>query len=99
MKSALRLVACVAALIGTAPAFAQQIHATGCLMPGVEAGCLVLKGSDGTLYNVTSANPKPDISQHLAISVTAKKFDGVTMCMQGIALTEIHWTYTKMRCE
>lgn len=99
MRSAFGFVACVAAVVGAAPAFAQEIRATGCLMPGVESGCMILKASDGTLYNVTSASPKPDIAQRLAISVIAKKFDGATTCMQGTALTDIHWAYTKMRCD
>ncbi|MGH7126669.1 MAG: hypothetical protein ACREFI_19985 [Stellaceae bacterium] len=97
--------AAVVALLSYAPAALAQnaaspqpVTITGCPVAGVEGNCLAIT-SKGTTYNITSANPKPDPSKHLMISLRGTPDpDKVSICMQGTILKDIKWEYLKQTC-
>jgi hypothetical protein len=69
----------------------KEVHGAGCVEPGVEARCLVVKDvKSGTLYNVFFKEPRPQIGD--GIEFTGVLYDGVTYCMQGAALKVTSWT-------
>ncbi len=57
----------------------------------------MIKDKDGTVYNITGANPKP-LPNDVAIIVTGTVAQKISICMQGIVLDDIKWDRTKMRC-
>jgi len=70
---------------------AKQVHAEGCVEPGVEAGCLVVKDmKGGTLYNILVNGLRPGVGE--GIEFTGVPHEGPTSCMQGIAVDVIKWT-------
>jgi hypothetical protein len=67
-----------------------KVRAEGCVEPGVEAGCLVVKDvKSGKLYNVMIKKPRPEIGA--GIEFTGVLHDGLTVCMQGIAVEVTTW--------
>jgi hypothetical protein len=80
-----------AATAGAGPApEATEIHAQGCVQPGVENRCLVLKDiRSGKLYNIMVKEPLPAIGS--GINFTGTPYDGVTACMQGAPVTVTKW--------
>lgn len=101
----MRIGAIAAALAGAAlaPAAAlaapkpgDTISVTACVRPGVEAACLIVRGADGTVFNVTSANPKPPLDVVIELRGTAT--DKVSACNQGVVLDHISWTATRRKC-
>ena|SRR6185295_14695807 len=81
------------------PAYAQgkKVTVTGCPYPGVLATCLMIKDKDGAVYNITGANPRPELYD-VAIIVTGTVSSKLSICNQGAVLDEIKWDRTKMRC-
>jgi hypothetical protein len=68
----------------------KQVRAEGCVEAGVEMRCLVLKDvKSGKLYNLLVKEPRPNIGD--GIEFTGVPFDGVTYCMQGIAVKVTDW--------
>ena len=68
----------------------KEVRAKGCVEPGVEARCLMVKDvKSGKLYNVFIKEPRPAVGY--GIEFTAVPYDGVTYCMQGIAVQVIGW--------
>ena len=97
--AALTLSAALLACALTSPAAAEgkKVAITGCPYPGVEAGCLMIKDKDGTVYNITGANPKPQPND-VVINLTGTVAQKISICLQGIVLDDIKWDRTKMRC-
>ena len=79
-----------------APKPGENVSVAACARPGVEASCLVINGADGTVFNITSANPKPprDVIIQLRGTVT----DKLSACNQGVVLDNINWTATQQKC-
>jgi hypothetical protein len=79
-----------------APKTGDQVSVTACAYPGITGLCLMINGPDGSVYNVTGANPRPplDAAVHLRGTVT----DKMSICGQGRVLDNISWTATKQRC-
>src|SRR5262245_26693440 len=75
----------------------QRVTVVGCPSPGVEAKCLVLRGSDNVTYNISEARQRPEIGQR-AIQLTGTPTKKMSVCNQGIVLTNISWTYTSQSC-
>jgi len=68
----------------------RQIRAEGCVEAGVEMRCLVLKDvKSGKLFNLLVEEPRPNIGE--GIEFTGVEFDGVTYCMQGMAVKVTDW--------
>jgi hypothetical protein len=69
---------------------AKEVRAEGCVEPGVEAHCLVLRDlKSGKLYNLLVKEPRPAIGD--GIEFSGAPFDGMTYCMQGIAVEVTAW--------
>ena len=68
-------------------AYAETV--SGCVEPGVEANCLVIKSGDDS-YNVTYAAPKPEIGKYGAVTGTIST--KVDICQQGTILEPSTWT-------
>ncbi len=74
----------------TAAPKSNQVHAEGCVEAGVEAGCMMVKDvKSGSLYNIMIKGPRPQVGD--GIDFVGVPFDGVSICMQGIALKVIEW--------
>ncbi len=76
----------------------ETLKASGCVKPGVEAGCLILVGlKDKKTYNLFfSSGKKPAVGT--AISFQGRKHDGPTICMEGTPVRVTSWTPLKMKC-
>jgi hypothetical protein len=80
-----------------APAFVtpsladEPIKVTGCVAPGVEAKCLVLRTITGKTYDITAAKPAPTPGSYGDVDGTLKT-GGVTTCQQGPAINPATWT-------
>ena len=77
------------AFAAAAPAAAGEVAVTGCIEPGVEAGCIVIRTEQG-VYNVTRAKPQPLVGQFG--SVTGTPSAGIDFCQQGIILDPARFT-------
>lgn len=75
----------------------QEVTVRGCAAEGVESRCLILKGEDGTVYDISSARPRPQTFGR-AISLTGVKSDKLGICQQGVILDRIKWSYTTRTC-
>ena len=67
-----------------------------CARAGVEAKCLVITGADGSVYNITSANPKPPLDVKIQLRGTVT--DKLSACNQGLVVENITWTPTQEKC-
>src|SRR5262249_20599435 len=100
----LRLMAAGVALAGAlalpawaAPSAGQRVAATGCAFAGVTATCLMIKGSDGTIYDITGISPRPPRLDR-ALRVRGTVSDKASICNQGIVLDRIRWSRTRQQC-
>jgi hypothetical protein len=87
----------VCTLASPAAAEGKKVTITSCPYPGVEFSCLMIKDKDGTVYNITGANPKP-MPNDVVIILTGTVTQKLSICLQGIVLDDIKWQRTKMRC-
>ena len=63
----------------------------GCVAAGVEAKCLVVKDlKSGVLYNLLIKGMQPAVGT--GIEFTGVPYDGMTVCMQGTALSVTKWS-------
>ncbi|MGD9510131.1 MAG: hypothetical protein AB7I59_15575 [Geminicoccaceae bacterium] len=102
LRALLGLTACtafsLAACAATPPAQAPgTVAVEGCPEPGVEAGCLMVRTGDGTLYDITAASPPPPVDGR-AIRLTGRRSDAMSFCMQGTRLADITWSYSGVAC-
>lgn len=67
------------------PPAPKPVHFAVCTQAGVEHGCVVARGADGALYNVTGA--VPGLKPHDWLQGTAFVSDRVSYCMQGHTIT------------
>lgn len=75
----------------------DRVSIIGCPYPGVTANCLMVKSADGTVYNISSASPRPRDSGRM-IRIRGTVTDKLSACGQGIVLDRIRWTRTRQRC-
>ena len=87
----------VPAAAQTAPKVGQRVTVTGCPFAGVTASCLMIKGADGTVYNITGVTPKPRVMDRM-IRLRGLVTDKVSMCNQGVVLDRIRWTRVRQKC-
>jgi hypothetical protein len=75
----------------------EEVKATGCTVPGANAGCLLLQTLDGkTTYSIFADDPKPETG--IVITIEGKPHQGSTTCKQGIALDVAKWESTGEKC-
>lgn len=81
-----------------APPDARRVRAQGCVQPGVESGCLVLRdAASGTLYSLLVKGARPTVGA--GIDFTGTHFNGATTCMQGTPVQVSSWTRNDtLRC-
>ncbi|MGA3209974.1 MAG: hypothetical protein ABSD20_01630 [Terriglobales bacterium] len=78
----------------TAKPAAKPVKLTGCVMPGKEEGCLVLKkGVEYSLHFDPANKPKPGT----AVTLEGTRMD-VDTCMQGSPIKVTKWTPTTAHC-
>jgi hypothetical protein len=75
----------------------EPIKVTGCVAPGVEAKCLMLRTVTGKTYDITAAKPAPAPGTYGEVDGTLKT-EGVTTCQQGPAINPATWTETSKVC-
>ena len=94
--SAVLFAALLSAPAQAAPKTGESVAVTACPVAGVTASCLMITGADGTVFNITAADPKPAPGRVIELRGTAT--DKVSMCAQGIVLENIQWTPTQQAC-
>lgn len=73
---------------------AKPVKLNGCVMPGKEEGCLVIKkGTEYSLHFDPANKPKPGT----AVSLEGTKMD-VDTCMQGTPVKVTKWTPSPAHC-
>jgi hypothetical protein len=82
----------LAVLFGPAASRADEVTVSGCPRAGVEAGCITLTTADGTVYDLTAAEPKPEVG--IAGTASGTVSQSVSLCMQGIVLKPATWQPT-----
>lgn len=80
-----------------APKPGERVAVTACPHRGVVATCLIITGADGTIFNISGANPKPRLMGRM-IWLRGTITDKASMCGQGIVLDRIRWTRLPQRC-
>ena len=83
--------------VEAAPSVGQRVSVTGCAFAGVTGTCLMIKSSDGTVYNITGVSPRPRMLDRI-IRVRGTITDKVSICNQGIVLDRIRWSRTRQQC-
>ncbi len=79
--------------MGKAP---KLIKSSGCVVAGVEKGCLVLTGfKDKKTYDLFFSGTKPDVGMAITFEGTP---GGADICMQGIVVKVTKWTHLKRKC-
>ncbi len=68
------------------PLAPKPVHFATCTASGVEHACLVARGDDGALYNVTGALPGLKANQWL--QGTAAVTNRASYCMQGATISD-----------
>jgi hypothetical protein len=100
MKARSAVLALVVALTvgpaAAAPKPGESVALSACARPGVTAICLMINGADGTVFNITSANPKPPLDTVIELRGTVT--DKLSACNQGIVLDNVSWTRTAQKC-
>ncbi|MGC1423980.1 MAG: hypothetical protein WA354_04195 [Terracidiphilus sp.] len=100
----LRAVATIAGMLascaiahGTPPEKPAQLRGEGCVEPGVEARCLVVKDvRSGMLFNLFIKGVQPEIGY--GIEFVGVPHRGMTTCMQGTALDVLTWAHRDLKC-
>ncbi len=92
---------CVAAILSfpvmAAPKGGERVSLTACPYVESTATCLMIRGGDGTIYNITGASPRPRLTGRmirLRGTVTGK----VGACGRAIVLERVRWTRTRQKC-
>jgi hypothetical protein len=80
-----------------APATGHRVNIRGCAYAGVTARCLMIKGDDGTVYDISALALKPR-SLTRVLHVRGTVSDKASVCMEGIVLERIRWSRTLRAC-
>ncbi len=85
--------ACIAMAAETPTQKQKEVHGQGCVEPGIETRCLLLKDiKTARVYNLIIKGLQPALGQ--GIEFVAIPHNGPTTCMQGIPLEVIAWQRT-----
>jgi hypothetical protein len=80
-----------------APKAGERVAIKGCPSPGATANCLMLKGSDGAVYDISSISPRPrSVGRMIWLRGTVSDKRGI--CAQGQVLDRIRWTRVREPC-
>jgi len=84
----------------TTASYAQdkRITVSGCVIRGVEPGCLVLLTTPGTKrYNISAAQPMPAPGSYGTVTGTLRPH-WITFCQQGEVIEPATWKYRGPLC-
>ena len=74
-----------------------QFHGEGCVEPGVEASCLLVKDvKTDAIYALFIKGVQPAIGS--GIEFTGLSHRGVTTCMQGKPVDVLTWAHKDLKC-
>ena len=77
----------------------EWVEAIGCVTPGVEYRCQVLRASDGRSWDITGTQPPPPVNGEWAVRVRGRAaVSAAGYCQEGMLLSEARWDYTNLRC-
>jgi hypothetical protein len=79
------------------PKRGERVSITGCTYQGTSARCLMMRGKDGSRYNISAVSPRPRQSNRM-IRVRGAVSDKLSDCGEGIVLERIRWTRTRQHC-
>ena len=84
---------------GYTPAPGQTVEVLGCVTPGVESRCAILRATDGSSWDLTGAQPPPVVGGQWAVRARGRAaVSAVGYCQQGMILSEATWEYAPLRC-
>jgi hypothetical protein len=82
---------------GGPPPKPPQIRGEGCVEPGVEARCLVVKDvRSGVQFDLFVKGVQPEIGS--GIEFVGVPHHGMTTCMQGTAVDVQAWAHKNLKC-
>ena len=77
----------------------EWVDTVGCVTPGVEHRCLVLRGQDGRNWDITGTQPPPPVNGDWAVRVRGRAaVSAMGYCQEGMILSEARWELTNLRC-
>jgi len=79
------------------PRRGERVSITGCTYEGTGGRCLMIRGTDGTRYNISAVSPRPRHSSRM-IRIRGAVSDKLSECGEGIVLERIRWTRTRQQC-
>jgi hypothetical protein len=94
---------CLLAMLAASPTVQAQrksgerVSIIGCPYAGVTSNCLMIKGADDTVYNITAAAPRPRVGGRV-IRLRGTVSGKPSVCGEGIVLERIRWTRTRQHC-
>ena len=97
VTAALALTALLSVQARAQPGVPQRVIITGCPYAGVTASCLMIKTSEGRVYNITGLTPRPRAMDRM-IQLRGTVTDKLSMCNEGIVLDRIRWTRVRQQC-
>ena len=84
-------------VFGGPPEKPQQIRGEGCVEPGVETRCLVVKDvPSGAFFNLFVKGVQPEIGS--GIVFIGVPHHGMTTCLQGTAVDVQSWAHKDLKC-
>lgn len=91
--------ACAVPGLAAQPQKPEEVHAQGCVEPGIQPHCLMMKDlKSGKLYNLLFKEMAPAVGD--GIEVVGVLHSGPTACMQGVPLDVASWTHrNSLRCK
>ena len=97
VTAALALTALLPISAVSQPSVPQRVIITGCPYAGVTANCLMIKTSEGKVYNITSITPRPRAMDRM-IRLRGTVTDKASICNEGVVLDRIRWTRVRQQC-
>jgi len=83
--------------LASSPEKPAQIRGEGCVEPGVETRCLVVKDvQSGELFNLFVKGVQPEIGS--GIDFVGVVHHGMSTCMQGTAVDVKTWVHKDLKC-
>jgi len=79
------------------PKVGERVAVTACPYRGVVATCTMIAAADGTVFNISGANPVPRLMGRM-IWLRGTVTDKASVCGQGMVLDRIRWTRLPRRC-
>lgn len=83
---------------GLYPEPGGPVAVLGCPIPGVEPNCLSLRATNGAVFDISSAQARPDPRSPFAVEVSGRVTPAAGYCQQGTILQDVQVRQTNLRC-